>query len=657
MLNTLYIFLLIYHHPLTCACYMKSITLLLITIMLCRVCTGQKIDSLYSLVKQAKTDSGKSKALAGLAYALSANNPDSALQLAWQGLALGKQSGNKAAQASCLQSIGWTYFRAGKNDSSINYLKQSASIFHQLKNLREEGKVLKNIGSVYISSRDYTHAFEVLIPAKKIFEDIKDERYAAYIDKEIGGIYRQKKLLPLAKQYLSSAIATFEKIHDSAYLSDAMSAYGSVFWAEKKYDSALYFYRKEYKISQLLPNMANLAYSAENLGTAFYSLCGEKNTKPWVDSALFYFTKAQDYFKKMQDTTDVFFEKINIGATLVLTKNYPSAAQNLHEALRFFNNIKDTAEMYEIYTSLSSIYQKTGDYKTAYGYLDSAAIYNDSLTAKDNRNNIAAMFAKYEADKKDATIKLLNTQKELDQQQISRQHIITLFIASFTLLGIFTALILWNRRNIKQKLGEVEMRNQLSSDLHDDIGSSLSSILLLSNLAAQNKEDEGMRNKLLEKINSNAKEMIERMGDIVWTMNPRYDEGDSLRERIENYTSRLQEITPVAIHTNIDKNIEHYHFSMELRKNIFLIIKEAMNNALKYAAATRIALDLTVANNCLTLIINDNGKGFTLTEKTNGNGLDTMIQRARASGGNCTVASSPGNGTLVKAVIPIPNNR
>jgi len=255
-----------------------------------QICKGQHTDSLYKLLSRTQSDSAKARILGDLAYLISSNNPDSALKLGWQGMALAKKARSKPAEANCLQSIGWTYFRSGKNDSAILFLTEATGIFHGLKRAWDEGRCLKNMGSVYSSTRDYTKAFACLIPAKKLFEDLHDERYAAYIDKEIGGIYRQKGMLNLARQYLSAAIETFESLHDNAYLADAFSAYGSVFWAMKEYDSALLYYRKEYKLCLTTGATANEAYAAENMANAFEAKCGEKNISPWADSALFYIT-------------------------------------------------------------------------------------------------------------------------------------------------------------------------------------------------------------------------------------------------------------------------------------------------------------------------------------------------------------------------------
>ena len=99
-------------------------------------------------------------------------------------------------------------------------------------------------------------------------------------------------------------------------------------------------------------------------------------------------------------------------------------------------------------------------------------------------------------------------------------------------------------------------------------------------------------NSMLEKISSNTKEVIDKMGDIVWMMNPKYDEGENVREKLEQYISRIKDIAAFKIHLEIDDAIDALKFSMEVRKAIFLIFKEAVNNALKYAEATNMFIQL-----------------------------------------------------------------
>jgi signal transduction histidine kinase len=165
------------------------------------------------------------------------------------------------------------------------------------------------------------------------------------------------------------------------------------------------------------------------------------------------------------------------------------------------------------------------------------------------------------------------------------------------------------------------------------------------------------RMNMLEKISVNTKEVIDKMSDIVWMMNPKYDEGENLREKLEQYVLRIQDIARFKIHLKIGDDIDGIKFSMETRKSIFLIFKEALNNTLKYAEATELNVSLDRVDRNITLIISDNGKGFDQPTINPGNGLETMALRAKNCKGSFEIESSPIKGTCIKVVLPLPHFR
>jgi signal transduction histidine kinase len=298
-----------------------------------------------------------------------------------------------------------------------------------------------------------------------------------------------------------------------------------------------------------------------------------------------------------------------------------------------------------------------GDYRQAYKYNITSQKFKDSLDTKNRTGSIAKMFAQYETEKKDRAIQLLNAQAKLNEKEISNQHIVEIFSLISVVLAFILLIVLLNRNRMKQQLKEVKVRNQLAGDLHDEVGSSLSSILLLSKMASGKIPRETVDKNLLETIADNTKEVIDKMGDIVWMMNPKYDEGGNLREKLEQYILRVKEIAPFEIHFNSPEGIDNIKFTMELRKSIFLIFKEAINNALKYSQATELNISLTMVDKNIQLIIEDNGKGFDKATVIAGNGLETMALRTQDCKGNFNIWSAPCKGTQVKVIIPIPHIR
>jgi signal transduction histidine kinase len=542
-------------------------------------------------------------------------------------------------------------------DSAEYYLSKAQTLFHKLKDSGREALTLLNLGNYYLDDHQYMKGVNSLMAAKKLAEGINDMETSGRIDYELGSAYADQGLYDEGKQYIRASVAMFKKLNSFAFLSDAYSSYGYVFLQEGNYDSALFYYRQEYEIDQRYRSFLPQGTCADNIGTVFYEMANESGTHPWIDSAYKYFQIALNDYLSTDSKWNIKYEKINIGSVLRNLKQYPASAEYLLDAFHYFDSVYDVNYAYMSAEELSTLYKEMNDYKRAYSFKEIGQKYKDTLDRRNRTDSIAQIFARYETDKKEKEIQLLNTQAALNQSALSRQRIFILFSLLSLALAIVLSIVLINRSRIKQQLKEVNVRNQLAGDLHDEVGSSLSSILLLSKMASgkanENNTDKGM----LETIAGNTKEVIDKMSDIVWMMNPKYDEGESVREKLEQYISRMQTATSSSIHLNIDKKIDAIKFPMETRKTILLVCKEALNNALKYADAAVINIYLSTIDKNIYFIVSDNGKGFDIEIADNGNGLGIMALRAKNCNGNLTVQSSAGNGTEIKVIMPIPHFR
>jgi len=197
-------------------------------------------------------------------------------------------------------------------------------------------------------------------------------------------------------------------------------------------------------------------------------------------------------------------------------------------------------------------------------------------------------------------------------------------------------------------------RSRIAKDLHDDIGSTLSSIHVYSSVASKSmdKDADKARDALLH-INENSRRVLDTMSDIVWAMKSNEDGVNSLEGKLKNYGYEL--LTPLGINCNyiIDKEAENKISNMAARKNILLIIKEAINNIAKYSEATASGVSITLKDASLLLEIYDDGKGFAGTGHLRGNGLQHMKERAHDLGGFLFINSEEGKGTRITCEIPI----
>jgi signal transduction histidine kinase len=219
------------------------------------------------------------------------------------------------------------------------------------------------------------------------------------------------------------------------------------------------------------------------------------------------------------------------------------------------------------------------------------------------------------------------------------------------------------RYRINELHKKQDIRNKIAQDLHDSMGSTLSSISVYSQVAKiykqQQKEDQ--LQQTLEKISETSGEMISEMNDIVWAINPRNDSMDVIVQRMESYAKPLLAVKQIKFNFTYDEEVKYLNLEMTKRKNFYLIFKEAINNVLKYADCNNLSVTLSTKYHQFYMRIADDGKGFDTTKleqhtskSLSGNGLKNMQVRAAEMKGTCVLTSKPGAGTVVQLQFPIP---
>jgi signal transduction histidine kinase len=196
------------------------------------------------------------------------------------------------------------------------------------------------------------------------------------------------------------------------------------------------------------------------------------------------------------------------------------------------------------------------------------------------------------------------------------------------------------------------IRNKIAQDLHDDIGSTLSSISILSDLAL--RESGNTRNmETMNEIKDSSMMLMERMDDIVWSISPRNDSLENLLIRVRHFATTLFEAKGIDYSIDIQKNINEVRLPMDFRQHIYLILKEAINNLVKYAHATQASLEVSFDSRYLTLCVRDNGQGFDGSTPSTGNGLAGMHKRARIMNARLAIRSVPGEGTDINLQVGV----
>ncbi|WP_162242748.1 sensor histidine kinase [Dyadobacter sp. Leaf189] len=218
-----------------------------------------------------------------------------------------------------------------------------------------------------------------------------------------------------------------------------------------------------------------------------------------------------------------------------------------------------------------------------------------------------------------------------------------------SMLSIGLVLYLFYRYRLRQILQIQQIRNGISADMHDEIGSTLSSITFYSQaLLMQMEKPE--HQQVVQKIKNNAQQVQEGLSDIVWSVKAGSDEIEDVFARMFQFGSALAESKQIAFHFETDPRLENMKLDMQKRKNLYLIFKEALNNAAKYAACTSMRVVVRQEENQVKMVIEDNGKGFDQKSAKRGNGLANMQQRALQIKGQLTIESAAEQGTVITLI-------
>jgi signal transduction histidine kinase/ligand-binding sensor domain-containing protein len=232
------------------------------------------------------------------------------------------------------------------------------------------------------------------------------------------------------------------------------------------------------------------------------------------------------------------------------------------------------------------------------------------------------------------------------------------------------------RYRVNQIIKLERVRTRIATDLHDDIGSSLSKIAILSEVVRQkNGKEKNGGFEPLEIIANTSREMVDSMSDIVWAINPERDHLSDLVQRMRHFAEEILDAQDIEYQFSVAENLKDITLGADLRREIYLIFKECVNNLAKHSRATEAEFEIRLEKEHLIIGIEDNGHGFAVAElraetssaysadigadaarSFGGNGLRNMKRRAQNLGGDFVIDSQIGNGTRITLKIPVGKN-
>jgi signal transduction histidine kinase len=210
------------------------------------------------------------------------------------------------------------------------------------------------------------------------------------------------------------------------------------------------------------------------------------------------------------------------------------------------------------------------------------------------------------------------------------------------------------RYRVEQLLAVERMRLRIAADLHDDIGASLSQIAILSEVACSKIEGaDSQASGPLSEISMVSGELVDAMSDIVWAINPKHDRLSNLEHRMRRFASDVLSARNIDLEFRSGAGHDDLRVGADLRRQVFLIFKEAVNNIARHSGCTHAGIEFKVVEDDLVLLVTDKGKGFDPFAYAEGNGLMNIRKRASDLGGAVMLESVPNQGTILTLRIPL----
>lgn len=575
----------------------------------------KEVDSLLAVLKTAKEDTNKVNTLFTLSEYCA---EEDILQYAEAALRLSEKLNYKKGIANSLGNIGFAYFNQGQIERALEYFLRSLKIQEEVGNLKGMSHLLNNIGFILKGQGE--------------------------IDKALG--------------YYQQALTLLEKFNDQKRIPYFLDNIGEIYLLKVAPEKAFENYTRSLKIREELKDKTGIAASLSYFGAAYHKM-------HQTEKALEYFHKALILREELSDKHGITNCANNIGALYFEQKKYKEAEKYCKLALETAQEIGFPGSIEAASKHLSFIYNATGNYKEAFKMHELYKLMSDSIVNEETRNSSIKKDLQYQFEKKEATTKREAEIKEaIHQEEIKRQRLIYFSISGLVALGLLSILLLFNRKRLKEKNEFQQQLNQqqkeqanavmetqeserkrIAEDLHDSLGHLLSTAKL-------NLQTKPIEQKQVDGSLSLLNQASEEIRNITFNLMPRTLEEGGLIPALNELTSKITNAGAVKVLLHVH-DMEKFVLEKQSQFNIYRIVQEAVNNILKHAAAKEINIQVIGQTDHITIMIEDDGKGFDPETNKSGRGLKNIVTRSLWLKGNINIDSTPGRGTTITTEFPV----
>lgn len=564
-------------------------------------------------------------------------------------------------------------YTENRNDSAEFFAFQVITVSEKAGLVTKLSLVLEELGKFYMTKENFTEATNSYILALKLEEKIGNQARMADLYDLLGGVYFYQEIFPKSLEYNEKALSIYQNLKDTLQIAKAFNHLGSLYnsreYCEKRtadqtrddYKTALNYYQKSLDLLERINHQEGIVNAWACIGNV-YRRSGE------LEKALEYVQKAISFYRETKNFDRLPSSLRTLGLIYNLQQKFDQALACMLESKEIAIREKLTDGIQFLYEDIGQTYENLGDFRNGLAYYKKYMILRDSVYNNEKSQQIFELETRYQTEKKQSEIEKLTLVKR------QRTMLIYILIATLLLVSLFGYTYFRNIRNKKiiadqqveikekqiQKLekerqltaarsvlqGEEAERSRLAGDLHDGLGGLLTGVKLKLSSMKENSiitsENLAHFNHALDLLDTS----IAEMRRVAHNLMPETLMHYGLRTALNDFVKQVAPDGDPQIRFNTFG--DDLRFAKELETTVYRITQELVTNALKYAQATQIDIQLFAENQRICVQVIDNGIGFDpekLDPSKTGKGLKNIRDRVAAFNGQFDIFSQPGKGT------------
>ena len=626
-------------------------------------------DSLLQQLNNAANDSVKVRLLLNIGEAIEATLTEKSFNYYQQALALSKQIKNNSLILSSLNDVGVCYIQLNKMDSAIIIFEQAVVVAKKMNDTLRVARILANTGNVYLHKKDRAKAIEYYFQSAGLWETVADQNRLPALYSNINSLLNDQKEYTRALEYGNKAVTLAKKIGDDYSTVNALlnlsNTYGDLGNFEKQHEL----------LQEALP-LAKKGEDIEQIATVYDDLGDYYYQKKQYQPALTNYLEGHSYVLQMGNKYHLCTSLAMLAEVYHKLNKNDKALEYILQAEKVADEVGARADLKQIYFTRAAIEQEAGNFKLASEYFSKTLTLSDSLFNAATSEKVADVEAKYQNEKKQQEILQLEKDKKIQALTIKQKSTLNFFLlgalAAVLIVGFLGYRNFRHRQQLakqqdelqQQRIRELEKdkqlvavdsmlkgqedeRSRLAKDLHDGLGGLLSGVKFsLSNMKDNlviTPDNMTVFERSLDMLDTSIKELRRVAHNMMPEMLTKFGLDEALKEYCNTInSSKLLTIKyqSLGMEARLDKSVEII---------IYRIVQELLNNTMKHATASEAFVQLIREENRLSVVVEDNGKGFdsSLMENNKGAGLTNVRSRVDYLKGQLDIHAEPGKGTLV----------